>query len=60
MVAGYGSTPVFSGLDLDIRPGEFVYLVGPSGAGKSTLLKVLYGTLRPSRGSVVVDGVQVH
>ena len=60
VVAGYGSTPVFSGLDLDIRPGEFVYLVGPSGAGKSTLLKVLYGTLRPSRGSVVVDGVQVH
>jgi cell division transport system ATP-binding protein len=51
---------VFSGLDLDVRAGEFVYLVGPSGAGKSTLLKVLYGTLRPEEGSVVVDGIMVH
>jgi cell division transport system ATP-binding protein len=49
-----------SGLDLDVRAGEFVYLVGPSGAGKSTLLKVLHGTLRPNEGSVVVDGIMVN
>ncbi len=60
VTAGYGGINVFSDLALDVRPGEFVYLVGPSGAGKSTLLKVLYGTVRPRRGSVFVDGVAVH
>lgn len=60
VMVGYGATPVFSKLDLRVRPGEFVYLVGPSGIGKSTVLKVLHGTLRPQRGSAVVDGIAVH
>jgi len=60
VTAGYGGAPVFSGFDLHINPGEFVYLVGPSGSGKSTLLKVLYGTVRPEAGWVLVDGVAVH
>ena len=60
VTAGYGGAPVFSRFDLHIDPGEFVYLVGPSGSGKSTLLKVLYGTVRPEAGWVLVDGVAVH
>jgi cell division transport system ATP-binding protein len=60
VTAGYGGSPVFSGFDLHINPGEFVYLVGPSGSGKSTLLKVLYGTVRIEDGWVLVDGVAVH
>jgi cell division transport system ATP-binding protein len=51
---------ILSRLDLHVRSGEFIYVVGPSGVGKSTLLKVLYGTLRPQTGTVVVDGVPVH
>ena len=51
---------MFDGFDLHIDPGEFVYLVGPSGAGKSTLLKVLFGTVRPAAGWVLVDGIAVH
>jgi cell division transport system ATP-binding protein len=60
VTAGYGGPPVFSGFNLHINPGEFVYVVGPSGAGKTTLLKLLYGTVRAQTGWVLVDGIAVH
>ena len=44
------------GVDLDVRQGEFVSIVGPSGCGKSTLLYLLGGFLRPSGGTLAVDG----
>ena len=52
--------PVFSGLDLDIQPGEFVALTGPSGSGKSTLLKIMLGLEEPEQGSVSYDGVSLE
>ncbi len=42
------------GVNLTIRPGEFVFLVGPSGAGKSTVLRLIYMDERPADGQVVV------
>jgi cell division transport system ATP-binding protein len=60
VTAGYDEDPVLAGLDLEVRQGEWIYVVGPSGVGKSTLLKILYGTMRPQEGSVVVDGIPIH
>jgi phosphonate transport system ATP-binding protein len=56
----YGRGPALDALDLRIEPGEAVAFVGPSGAGKTTLLRVLAGSVRPTRGSVAVNGRELR
>ncbi|HEY2335321.1 MAG TPA: ATP-binding cassette domain-containing protein [Solirubrobacterales bacterium] len=51
-----GARPVWSGVDLTIRQGEFVAVLGPNGAGKSTLLDVVLGLLPLSEGRATVLG----
>src|SRR3989338_7809749 len=48
-----------AGLDLEVKDGEFVSLVGPSGAGKSTLLRLMTREIKPSQGTVYIDGVDI-
>ena len=43
-------------INLDIRRGEIFALLGPNGAGKTTLISIICGIVRPTRGSVTVDG----
>jgi NitT/TauT family transport system ATP-binding protein len=49
---GFGTVKVLSGIDLEVRRGEFVALVGPSGCGKTTLLNLCSGWLKPAAGAV--------
>ncbi|WP_392543396.1 ABC transporter ATP-binding protein [Oryzobacter telluris] len=51
--------PVLDRLTLRIAPGESIALVGVNGAGKSTLIRLLTGTLVPTSGRVLVDGVDL-
>ncbi|WP_457676695.1 ABC transporter ATP-binding protein [Thiolapillus sp.] len=55
-----GERAIFSGLDIDIPRGKITAIMGPSGTGKTTLLKLIGGQLRPERGTVEVDGLNVH
>jgi NitT/TauT family transport system ATP-binding protein len=50
---------VLSGVDLDIRKGEFVTLVGPSGSGKSVLLDIIAGLTEATSGFAAIDGQKV-
>ncbi len=52
VAASFGDRELFSGLDLEVAPGEVVGLVGPNGTGKSTLLRILAGVREPDAGKV--------
>ena len=52
-----GGPPALAGVDIEIPRGSIVALVGPNGAGKSTLMKAWAGLERPTRGQVLVDGI---
>lgn len=44
-----------NGISIDIKQGEFVYVVGPSGAGKSTFIKLIYNEEKPTSGEIIVN-----
>jgi cell division transport system ATP-binding protein len=48
------------GVSMQIEDGEFVFLVGPSGSGKSTIIKLITGELKPTSGSVHVNGYSLE
>ena len=57
--AGYGGLDILRGVELRVDQGSINCVVGPNGAGKSTVLKTISGLLRPRRGSIVIDGVDL-
>jgi branched-chain amino acid transport system ATP-binding protein len=55
----FGGTQALGGVTLEVAAGEFCGLIGPNGAGKSTLFNVVTGFVRPQRGGVLFDGVDI-
>ena len=47
------------GLNLKIKKGDFVFIIGASGSGKSTLIKMLYREEKPTKGEILIGGVNV-
>jgi heme exporter protein A len=56
----FGNRHVLRGIDLSVSSGENLVIFGPNGAGKTTLVKILATLLRPSSGSVWLDGVDIR
>ena len=55
----FGDKHVLRGVDLEVEKGESMVVIGGSGSGKSVLIKHIIGLLRPDRGHIFVDGVDV-
>jgi branched-chain amino acid transport system ATP-binding protein len=55
----YGAIRALQGISLGVGDGELVALIGSNGAGKSTTLRTISGLLRPSRGSITLDGADI-
>ena len=52
----YGKVAAVDNLSMDISPGEFISLLGPSGCGKTTTLRMIAGFVRPTGGTIAMDG----
>lgn len=52
-------TPILKGISFSVEPGQIFGIIGPSGAGKSTLARLIVGAIRPTAGSMRIDGFEV-
>ena len=60
LVKNYDSVLAVDGLNLEIPAGELFGFLGPNGAGKTTTIKLLVGLLKPSSGTIHIDGVNLE
>ena len=56
----YLNHKIYDGIDMEIPRGKITAILGPSGAGKTTLLRLIGAQLRPEKGEVLFDGINVH
>jgi phospholipid/cholesterol/gamma-HCH transport system ATP-binding protein len=59
LTKSFGSQLIWGDVSLTIPAGEICVMLGPSGTGKSVLLKTIIGLLKPDKGSVVIEGVDI-
>ena len=56
----FANHKVLDGIDLDVKNGSSLVILGSSGSGKSVLIKNIVGLIRPDKGSVLIDDVEMH
>ena len=59
MTKVYGSQKALDNVSLEIKAGEFVFLTGNSGAGKTTMLELILKETEPTKGNLIVNGIQL-
>jgi ABC-2 type transport system ATP-binding protein len=57
LVKTFGTVTAVGGISFDVRPGEIFAFLGPNGAGKTTTIQMLTTLLRPTSGSIAIDGL---
>ena len=55
----YGFITALKGIDINVEKGQIVALLGSNGAGKTTTLRAISGIIKPSEGSIVLDGKNI-
>jgi len=56
----FGNKKVLSGVNMTIPKGDTYCVIGKSGSGKSVLLKIMIGILKPDKGDIIFDGLDIH
>lgn len=59
LTGGYTGVPVIKDINLEIKPGEALGIIGLNGAGKSTTIKHILGLLRPQKGKILLNSVEL-
>src|SRR3954447_19427931 len=57
LVKTFGTVTAVGGISFDVRPGEIFAFLGPNGAGKTTTIQMLTTLLRPTSGTIALDGL---
>jgi ABC-type branched-subunit amino acid transport system ATPase component/branched-subunit amino acid ABC-type transport system permease component len=56
----FGGTVALSDLTFEVQPGEVVGMIGPNGAGKTTAIEAITGFVKPTRGTIRIDGARIN
>jgi iron complex transport system ATP-binding protein len=56
----YGSRKILENVDFEVKEGDFVGILGPNGSGKTTILKSISQTLRPHKGTILLDKTDIY
>jgi branched-chain amino acid transport system ATP-binding protein len=59
LVRRFGGLIAINDVSIDVKPGEILGIIGPNGAGKTTLFNLLSGFMKPSQGTITLDGIVI-